>query len=143
MIKFSAPMGVIVLILAGCQKDGGGPKPSTTDVTPALSGYLASEEASSVPGSVTVDQLSVTSVGDFNKDMGGWPVFAASYVVTRHQGVTTVHTTWRPPDSNTAVAFARRTANGGIECFTPEIFQKAQKDMNSAMQKALDNIQIK
>ena len=30
-----------------------------------------------------------------------------------------------------------------IECFMPEFFQKAEKDMNSAMQKAIDNIQIK
>jgi len=136
-------MGIFFLFLAGCQKDGGGAKPSITEVTPALSGYLASEEAASGAGSVTVDQLSVTSVGDFNKDMGGWPVFAASYTVTRRQGVTTVHTTWTPPDAKTAVAFARRTGNGAIECFTPAIFQKAQKDLNSAMQKAIDNVQIK
>jgi hypothetical protein len=136
-------MGIIVLLLAGCQKNGGGSKPSITEVTPVLSAYLAAQEAASGAGGVTLDQLSVTSVGDFNKDMGGWPVFAGSYAVTHHEGVTTTHLTWRTPGSNTAAAFARRTGNGAIECFTPEVFQKAQKDINSAMQKAIDNIKIK
>jgi hypothetical protein len=145
MEKFSVLMGIIVLGLSGCQNDGAGPKPSTTEVEPALKTYLTAKEASSGSSSVTINQLSVTGVGDFSKDMGGWPVYAASFVVTHHQGVTTITETWHPSDSNknVAVAFARRTANGTIECFMPEFFQKAEKDMNSAMQKAFDNIQIK
>jgi hypothetical protein len=148
MTKFFIFMGIMVMALTGCQKSGVGPKPSTAEVEPALKTFLiATESAKEVSlGSggvkVEVDQLSVTSVGDFSKEMGGWPVYTSAFVVTRHQGVTTVKEK-HLASSTAAEAFVRRTANGTIECFMPEVFQQGEKDTNTAMQKALDNIQIK
>jgi hypothetical protein len=141
-LKFFVFTGIMVLTLSGCQKEESGPKPTTAEVEPALKAYLTAKEATSGSGTVTIDQLSVTSVGDFSKEMGGWPVYTSAFQVTRHQGVTTI-TEQHPANANAAEAFARKTANGTIECFMPEVFQQAEKDMNGAMQKALDNIQIK
>jgi hypothetical protein len=147
-IKYFVFMGIMILTLSGCQKDEAGPKPSTAEVEPALKTFLTAQEAAkenslgSGSVKVEVDQLSVTSVGDFSKEMGGWPVYTSAFEVTRHQGVSTV-TEKHPSNSTAAEAFARRTATGTIECFMPEVFQQAEKNMNSAMQKALDNIQIK
>jgi hypothetical protein len=39
--------------------------------------------------------------------------------------------------------FARRTAAGNIELYTPAMFQSAQRDMKLSFQKALDNTQVK
>jgi hypothetical protein len=89
-------MGIMVLTLSGCQKNEAGPKPSTAEVEPALKTFLTAQEAAkeNLLGSgsvkVEVDQLSVTSVGDFSKEMGGWPVYTSAFEVTRHQGVSTV-----------------------------------------------------
>jgi hypothetical protein len=147
-IKYFVFMGIIVLALSGCHKDEAGPKPSTAEVEPTLKTFLIAQETAKevLLGSgrvkVEVDQLSVTRVGDFSKEMGGWPVYTSAFEVTRHQGVTTV-TEKHPSSSTAAEAFARRAANGTIECFIPEVFQQAEKNMNNAMQKALDNIQIK
>ena len=143
MKKLFVLMGMVVLALSGCQRYEVGPKPSIAEVEPALKAYLAAQQTGS--GSVTVSQLSVTGVGDFSKEMKGWPVYGNSYAIKRQQGANTVTTTWHPSGSNgkVAMAYARRTANGTIECFTPEIFQNAEKEMNDTMQKAFDNIQIK
>ena len=143
MKKFYLLIGIIAIALYGYYRIEVGQKPSIAEVEPALKAYLAAQKTGS--GSVTVSQLSVTGVGDFSKEMKGWPVYGNSYTIKRQQGAYTVTTTWHPSGSNgnVAIAYARRTANGTIECFTPEIFQNAEKEMNDTMQKAFDNIQIK
>ena len=147
MKKFYVLIGIIAIALYGYYRIEGGQKPSIAEVEPALKAYLETEASGS--GSATVSQLSVTRVGDFVKEIGGWPVYG-SYTMTTEQysqiqgapAVTTASQSVDPND-NSAIGFVRRTATGAVECFMPELFQNAEKEMNSAMQKAVDNIQIK
>ena len=147
MKKFFVLIGIFAIALYGYYRIEVGQKPSIAEVKPALKAYL--ETRANGSGHVTVSQLSVTRVGDFGKGLGGWPVYGSYKITTEHQfqiqGTPVITTSSQSiaSDGNSAIEFARRRANGAVECFKPELFQNAEKEMNSDMQKAIDSIQIK
>ncbi len=118
------------LVVSGCSQED---KPTMDQVEPALKSYLIAEKRKSCGGSITVDRLSVTRIGDFESKLDGWPVYA-TFVVACAEGENT--STWQNDDTS-AAAFAsvvRKKLSGEYECFMPAQFQQTQ----NAMQKQMD-----
>ena len=66
------------------------------------------------------------------------------HVETCHEGgKSTTYDGSKDAEHKIAAVFARRTATGSIELYTPAIFQSAQRDMKLSFQKAMDSIQTK
>lgn len=120
--------------------------PSAAQVEPLLRDYL--ESNGNCGGSVDV-QLDKVSIGPYASQMGGWPVYA-NHVEECHgkvpgyenSSLTTTYDGSHDADKKVAAAFVRRTATGRLEMYTPEIFQSAQREMQQALQKGLDNMKV-
>jgi hypothetical protein len=118
-------------------------QPSVRQIEPLLKDYLESGASAGCSGTLVLEQLDSVSVGTFNSQMGGWPIYAA-HVESCHQGGnSTTYDGSKDAEHKVAAVFARRTAAGSIELFTPAIFQSAQREMQQTFQKAFDGIQTK
>jgi hypothetical protein len=118
-------------------------QPSVRQIEPLLKNYLESGASSGCSGTLVLEQLDSVSVGTFNSQMGGWPIYAA-HVETCHAGGNSVtYDGSKDAEHKVAAVFARRAADGSIELFTPAIFQSAQREMQQTFQKAFDSIQTK
>jgi hypothetical protein len=117
--------------------------PSVRQIEPLLRDYLVSEASRSCSGTMTLERLDDVSIGDFSTQMGGWPVYAAHVETCRQGGDSTTFDGSKDAERKVASAFARRSAAGGVELYTPAFFQNAQRDMQQTFQKALDSIQPK
>jgi hypothetical protein len=118
------------LIVSGCSQDE---RPTTDQVEPLLRTYLIAEKRKSCGGSITVDRVTITRIGDFESKLDGWPVYA-TFGVTCAEGDNT--SVWQNEDTS-ATAFAsvvRKKQSGEYECFMPAQFQQSQ----NAMQKQMD-----
>ena len=115
--------------------------PSPRDVESALRLYLASPESMPCAGSVNVDELSHVSIGKFASQFGAWPVYA-DFAQTCRVGVTTTRFQGSKDDA-AAVAFARRSADGKVEVFIPQVFQDAKHSMQQSLSKAFDTMPLK
>ncbi len=118
------------LIVSGCSEDN---KPTTDEVEPALKSYLIAEKRKTCGGSINVDRLSITKIGDFESKLDGWPVYA-TFGVTCVEGDNP--STWQNDDSLSTnwVSVVRKKMSGEYECFMPKQFQEGQ----NAMQKQMD-----
>lgn len=118
------------VLISGCSQDE---KPTLQQAEPVLRAYLIGEKARSCGGgTVTVDRLSVTKVGEYEDKMGGWPVYA-TFGVTCVDGSN--FSTWNNDDTS-ANAFAsviRKKLSGEYECFMPEIYRERESQMQKQM----------
>jgi hypothetical protein len=83
---------MLLSAFVGCSSDT---KPTTDEVEPALKVYLLAEKGRTCKGKVEVARLTVTDVGDFDKQYGGWPVYA-TFSVTCYEGGNS--STWESND---------------------------------------------
>ena len=118
------------LVVSGCSEDD---KPTTDQVDPLLRTYLIAEKRKSCGGSIAVDRLTITKIGDFDSKLDGFPVYA-TFGVSCTEGYNT--STWQNDDTS-AAAFAsvvRKKMSGEYECFMPAQFRQSQ----NAMQKQIE-----
>jgi len=125
-------LGLSLLAFAGCSGDE---KPTAEKVEPALKAYLIAQKAKTCNGTVTLDRMSIQKIGDFDKQFGGWPVYA-TFSVTCKEGSNS--TTWHSDDasSEAMASLARKTASGDIECFMPAMFQNAEEQLKKQLEEA-------
>jgi hypothetical protein len=122
---------LIALAYLGYSHFRGDDKPSAADVEPGLTSYLATGK-----GDCNVEHLSDISVGDFNSQFGGWPVYASHEETCRDGDTTTTISGLDHAETQIAAAFARRTASGQVELFLPSFFQNAQQQMQLSLDSA-------
>lgn len=115
----SLVLALSLLAFAGCSGDE---RPTAEEVEPALKTYLIAHKAKTCNGTVTLDRMSIQRIGDFDKQLGGWPVYA-TFSVTCKEGSNS--TTWNSddPSSKAMASLARKTVSGDIECFMPRGFR--------------------
>jgi hypothetical protein len=117
----------------GCSDDA---KPTPDEVRPALKSYLLAEKAKTCNGRVEVERLTVTSVEEFDKRWGGYPVYA-TFAVTCFDGGN--RTTWNSNDPSQKVmaSLVRKNSAGDYECFLPDMFRDAQDQLKKQMENML------
>lgn len=113
--------------------------PTVRQIEPLLENFLKS----GCRGTLVLERLDSVAVGAFSSQTGGWPIYAAHVETCREGGQSTTYDGSKDAERKIAAVFARRTAAGGIELYTPEIFQSAQRDMQRSLQTAFDGIQTK
>jgi hypothetical protein len=118
-------------------------QPSVQQIEPLLKDYLKSGASGGCSGTLVLQQLDSVSVGTFSSQMGGWPIYAAHVETCHEASKSTTYDGSKDAEHKIAAVFARRTAAGSIELYTPAIFQSAQRDMQQTFQKAFDRIQTK
>ena len=117
--------------------------PSAHQVEPLLRNYLVSGTSDKCSGAVTLEQLDDVSVGEFSSQFGGWPVYA-NHRETCHQGRSFMtYDGSKDVERHVAAVFVRRTPTGRLEVYVPSFFGDAQRQMEQAFQKALDNMPTK
>ena len=133
MINRKSILCLLLAAFVGCSSDT---KPTTDEVEPSLKAYLLAEKASTCAGTVVVERLSVTDVGDFDKRWGGWPVYATFSVTCYDEGN---RSTWNSndPSSKVMASLVRRNAIGDYECFLPDMFRAADEQMKRQMEKMM------
>jgi hypothetical protein len=119
-----------------------GSAPSAQDVEPVLRAYLASPDAIDCAGTVTIDRLDGIRVGEYSKELGGWPVYAQHSETCHAGGQETTSNGFQDPQREVAAAMVRRSAGGSVEAFVPAILQQGKREMQQSLQKAFDNIQV-
>jgi hypothetical protein len=126
----TATLCLLIGMFVGCSNDT---KPTTDEVEPALKAYLLAEKARTCKGKVEVERLTVTDVGDFDKQWGGWPVFATFSVTCYEAGN---RSTWESNDPKDKVmtALVRKNAVGEYECFIPDMFRAAQEQVKKELE---------
>jgi len=118
-------------------------QPSVQQIEPLLEDYLKSGGSGGCSGTLVLEKLDSVSIGTFNTQMGGWPIYAAHVETCHEGGKSTTYDGSKDAEHKVAAVFARRTATGSIELYTPAVFQSAQRDMQQTFQKAFDSIQTK
>ncbi|MBM4160273.1 MAG: hypothetical protein FJ217_04145 [Ignavibacteria bacterium] len=118
-------LGLSVLLLVGCS---GSKKPTVAEVEPALRTFLTMEKGRSCAGSVTVDHLTITKIGEYEEKYVGWPVYA-TFAVTCVEGSS--FSTWSNDDTSTTsfTSVVREKLNGGYECYIPEQYRQRENPL--------------
>lgn len=122
-------LALCLTTMIGCSEDR---KPTAAEVEPALKVYLIGEKARTCAGKVTVDRLSITSVGEYDDNLGGWPVYA-TFGVTCVEGSS--FSTWSndDPSNKTMASVVRKKLSGEYECFMPELFRQKESQLGRQM----------
>lgn len=129
----------LVLVGYGCRSSAGGPPPLEGDVKPALESYLIAEHQKRCAGTVTLDHLSVTRVGEYQQAMGGYPVFAAFSTTCQSSGNSE---TFNGEDSsNAAAAYVRKSISGAWEAHTPDVFRQGQAQSSKQIEEMMKKMQ--
>ena len=124
---------ILILFLmagAGCSSET---KPTTDEVEPALKVYLLAEKAKTCSGNVTVEHMTVTEVGDFEKRFGGWPVYA-TFAVTCTEGMNKLTWNSNDPSEKVMTCVCRKSSTGEYECFKPDMFRAAEDQIKKQME---------
>lgn len=129
----------LLLSLCGCGDGTSTQAPSAAEAKSALASYLVAEHQSRCQGRVTLDHLSVTRVGGFESNMGGYPIFAAYSTTCRHGASS--ETVNGMGQADAAAAYMRRPARGGWEAYMPDIFRRAQLQLDRQIQDALEKLE--
>ena len=106
-------------------------KPTPGVVEPLLANYLAVGK-----GSCRVSHLADISIGDFSRQFGGWPVYAAHEETCQDGNTSSTYLGLDDAKKQVAAAYARRNAAGDIELFVPQFFQDAQQQLQGALDSA-------
>jgi hypothetical protein len=120
---------VMVAILAGCSEKV---KPSIAETEPLLKSFLIGEKARTCGGTVSIDQMTITRIGDYEDKYGGWPVYAM-FAVTCVEG--TSFNSWTNDDTSSTkwASIVREKGSGGYECYIPELFRVRENDLGKQM----------
>jgi hypothetical protein len=120
---------LIMVIIIGCSEKV---KPSIAETEPGVRAYLLGEKRKSCGGTVTVDQLTVMRIGDYEDKYTGWPVYA-TFSVACVEGSS--FSNWSNQDTSSAhwVTIVRQKMDGGYECYVPEIFQERDNSLSREM----------
>jgi hypothetical protein len=116
-------------LLIGCSEKT---KPSIAETEPLLKTYLIGVKAKSCGGTVSVDQLTITRIGDYEDKYGGWPVYAL-FAVTCVEG--SGFSSWTNDDTSSAkwASIVREKQSGGYECYIPELFRERDNELSRQM----------
>ncbi len=134
----------VSLLLGGsaCSRSPG--KPTLQQMQQPVGDYLLGYKKTSCDGEVRLQSVEVKRIGEFDKNLGGFPVFA-DFAVTcdaRPSGIMTVSSTFEANDGATttaAVCYAR-PAGGAHSCFMPEIVRRAEQQMKRQMDEAMGKL---
>jgi hypothetical protein len=97
-----------------------GERPAIDEIRKPVSDYLISKLSCDQPAQL--EMLDIESVGGFEREMGGYPVYAA-FSVACYDGARTRR--WKDSkDKRTVAAFVRRTSSGNFEAYVPSLFQE-------------------
>ena len=130
----------LLLCLCGCGDPTSATPPSETEAKSALASYLVAGSQKHCQGSTTLDRLSGTRVGNYEKSMGGYPIFLAAFTITCRHGNST-ETINGLGSAKAATAYLRKTSFGAWEAYTPEVFRQAQAQVNQQMDEMLKKLQ--
>jgi hypothetical protein len=120
---------LILVLLVGCSDKV---KPSIAESEPGVKAYLLGEKKRTCGGNVTVDQLTITKIGDYEDKYGGWPVYAIfSVACVEGSGFSN----WTNDDTSSThwVTIMRQKMDGGYECYIPEIFRERDNSLSREM----------
>ena len=126
---FMALSKLNLVLLVGCSDKV---KPSIAESEPGVRAYLLAEKQRTCAGTVTVDQLKITRIGDYEDKYGGWPVYAIfSVACVEGSGFSN----WTNADTSSAhwVTIMRQKMDGGYECYIPEIFRERDNSLSREM----------
>jgi hypothetical protein len=120
---------LLLVLIIGCSDKE---KPSIAETEPGVRAYLMGEKAKSCGGTVTIDQLKITRIGDYEDKYGGWPVYAM-FAVTCVEGSS--FSTWSNQDTSATnwATIVRQKMSGGYECYVPELFRQRENQMSREM----------
>ncbi|MCX6144089.1 MAG: hypothetical protein NTZ35_12820 [Ignavibacteriales bacterium] len=127
-IRILAASLVLVLIV-GCSDKV---KPSIAEMQPGVRAYLLGEKQKTCGGTVSVDHLTITKIGDYEDKYGGWPVYATfSIACVEGSGFSN----WTNEDTSSThwVTIVRQKMDGGYECYIPEIFRERDNSLSREM----------
>ena len=127
-IRIVAASLVLVLIV-GCSDKV---KPSIAETEPGLRAYLLGEKRKTCGGTINVDHLTITKIGDYEDKYGGWPVYA-TFSVACVEGSDFSAWTNEDTSSTNWVSIVRQKMEGGYECYVPELFRERDNDMSRQM----------
>src|SRR4051812_42810126 len=123
----SAQLIVLVLIIAALAGffyyQHSSSKPTIDQVTTLIPNFLASE----CSGDFTMDRLSDVSVGEYQKQVSGWPIYASHQeTCVKGSGTNSVssetYNGLQDAEKSVALAWAHRQ-NGSWVLYTPQIFK--------------------
>jgi len=117
MRALSAIVVSIVVVITGCARSFA--MPSAEELQDPIERYLVNQQACS--GTVKVERLRIDRVGDYDRALGGWPVYAVFEVSCRQSGYTE---TWTGGDSDEVITAMVRKAPEGYVAFMPRVFQE-------------------
>ena len=120
---------LVLALLIGCSDKV---KPSIAETEPGLRVYLIGEKAKACGGTVNVDQLTITRIGEYEDKYGGWPVYAL-FAITCVEGSN--FSTWTNEDTSSTnwASIVRQKMSGGYECYVPELFRQRGNELNRQM----------
>jgi hypothetical protein len=120
---------LMLILLISCSEKV---KPSIAETEPLLKAYLVGEKAKTCGGTVSVDQMTITRIGDYEDKYGGWPVYAM-FAVTCVEGSS--FSSWTNDDTSSTkwASIVREKGSGGYECYIPELFRVRENDLGKQM----------
>lgn len=108
-------------------------KPSTEDTKAALSKFLRTDFAGK--SDVSLDGPENVRVGDFQPQLGGWPVYADYSISYQENGITmTQH-----GSTDVAAAYAK-VEGGAAVCFTPDFLKELGEQMDKDIADAFSGL---
>ena len=129
----------VFALLSGC---GGPSKPTPQQMNRAVGDFLVNNNGSSCDGNVSLNNVEVKRIGGYEKQLGGFPVYA-DYSVTceGRVGATNIPLTTTSVASDgattqAAVCYARAAADGH-ECFMPEVLKNATRQMTQQVEEMM------
>ena len=131
----------LLLCLCACGDGSSTTPPSEAEAKSALASYVVAQQQSGCRGSVTLDRLSVTRVGSYERNVGGYPVFAAFSITCRHGNTT--ETMNINGSTAAATAYMRKSSFGAWEAYTPEILRQGQAQMDRQMDEMMKKLQVR
>jgi hypothetical protein len=121
--------GLVLTLLTGCSDRV---KPSISETEPGLRTYLITEKGKSCGGTVNIDQLTITKIGEYEDKYGGWPVYA-TFAVACVEGSS--FSSWTNEDTSSTkwISIVRQKMSGGYECYVPELFRERENELGRQM----------
>ena len=120
---------LVLVFIIGCSEKV---KPSIAESEPGVKAYLLGEKQKSCGGTVSLDQLTITRIGDYEDKYGGWPVYAKfSVACVEGSGFSN----WSNDDTSSThwVTIMRQKSDGGYECWIPEQFRERDNSLSREM----------
>lgn len=121
--------GLVLASVIGCSDKV---KPTIAQTEPGVRAYLIGAKARTCGGNVSIDQLTITRIGEYEDKYSGWPVYAI-FSVTCAEGSS--FSTWNNDDTSSTkwATIVRQKMDGGYECYIPEEFRERENQLSREM----------